>query len=58
MNHFDEYAALNEQLLHFIMSGQGDMKQADDVRDRMDEHWSKMSLVEQDLMRKRNEKAL
>lgn len=57
MTHFESYAELNDQLLRFILTGKGDTTEADNVRDRMDEHWKQMSLTEQELMRKRNESA-
>jgi hypothetical protein len=58
MTHFESYAQFNDQLLGFIMKGQGDSNAADIVRDQMDEHWKQMSLTEQELMRKRNESPL
>lgn len=57
-NAFEAYSALNDQLLRCIMSGEGDSKAADDVRDCMDDLWKKMSLTEQNAIRRYNETAL
>jgi hypothetical protein len=56
--HFLAYEIYNEQLLRLIMTGKGDSKEADDIRDQMDTHWYRMSEEEQDEMRKQNEKAM
>jgi hypothetical protein len=58
INHFEEYAALNEQLLRCIFTGEGNSTEAEVIRDQLDVHWHKMSAIEQELMRKRNEAKL
>lgn len=57
-NGFESYNALNEQLLRCIMTGKGDSKEADDIRDQMDVYWYKMSAAQQDAIRRHNETAL
>lgn len=57
-NGFEEYSALNERLLHLILSGKGDSNETDIVRDEMDRRWYKMSAVQQDAIRKMNERFL
>lgn len=55
---FEEYSALNEKLLHLIISGRGDSKETDIIRNEMDRRWYKMSAVQQDAIRKMNERFL
>ena len=57
-NGFEAYSALNDQLLRCIMTGKGESAEADAIRDQMDEHWYKMSLTQQDAIRRHNETAL
>ena|ERR1035437_5627342 len=54
-NRFVAYSVLNDQLLHYIMTGKGESEGADAIRDHMDERWYKMSLTQQDAIRIYNE---
>lgn len=54
--HFDQYSKLNDKLLRLILSGKGESREANDVRNEMDVHWFAMTDMEQDLMRKHNER--
>ena len=54
-NGFEAYSALNDQLLRCIMTGKGESEEADAIRDQMDDLWKKMSLTQQDAIRRHNE---
>jgi hypothetical protein len=57
-NGFEAYSDLNDRLLRCIMSGKGESEEADKLRDLMDDHWYKMSIAEQDAIRRHNERVL
>ena len=57
-NAFGAYSALNDQLLRCIMTGKSESAEAEAIRDQMDDLWKKMSLPEQDAIRRHNEAAL
>ena len=57
-NHLQQYLDLLEELDALILNGRGDESEADDLRDRMDVPWRKLSEEERVIVyesRRRNE---
>lgn len=57
-NGFEEYNALNDQLLRCIMTGKGSTDEAEGIRNRMNDLWQHMSLEEHTAIRRYNETAI